>query len=555
MKFRKIIFEEHPIMGNISFDFTDKDGQTVDTVILAGENGCGKTVLLEELYNYNPSILYDRKYGKITAEIELSSSEIELLKKNPVLKSFGVNDIYSSIIVVKQDFSIKGNWEQSVVSFFSAVDKKERISGYVLSQNNNNLFKPVFSDVGINFTPETIRSVASSNIDEEIQGANRSSKNVATEITQLLIDIDNLDNGDLARWVKKHPGLAPSEDVQSIRMKRFTHAFYSIIPNKRFDGIDNENGHKVVYFEEYGKRMPIEKLSSGEKQIVFRGGFLLKNQKTTEGSVVLVDEPEISLHPKWQLQIMSFLKNLFMRNGQQTSQIIVATHSPFIIHNRTRNNDKVIVIKKNNDGVITVCENPEYYSWSEERLVQEAFNVKPLLEENKINVFLEGETDEKYYNKAMDVFGIDRDKISFKWIGRNIDKGKSENTGDKALNHAVSFFKANPEMTSSPIVMLYDCDTNKPSEDEGIVHVRMMTPNLENITYKKGVENLLNLPDDFDKDKFYKNTEKTDEYGAVTISQSLDKMMLCEYICSLDNTNLSTILKNISDEIQKLLLI
>lgn len=555
MKFRKISFRDHSILGDITFDFTDKDGNTVDTIILAGENGCGKSVLLEELFNYDTTSLLRNKSGIIEAEIELNESEINFLKKKDSLKNVAKSINNDYIFLIKTDYTNKNTVNQSVVSYHSISGNKVEDSGFILGYNGKSVFRPIFSDAEISFTPHNINAVTSSNIDEDVVGSIRSAKDLATEITQLLIDIDNLDNSYLAQWVEQNPGIAPPEEVKRHRLKRFTKAFDSMFPNKRFVGIDNVQGHKTVYFEEYGKRMPIEKLSSGEKQIVFRGGFLLRNQKTTEGSVVLVDEPEISLHPKWQLQIMSFLKALFMRNGQQTSQIIVATHSPFIIHNATRNNDKVIVIKKNNDGVITVCENPEYYSWSEERLVKEAFNVKPLLEDNKTNVFLEGETDELYFNKAIDVFGIDREKISFKWIGRNIDKGKTENTGDKALNHAVSFFKANPEMTSSPIIMLYDCDTNKPSEDEGNVHVRMMTPNPKNMTYKKGVENLLNLPDDFDKDKYYKTTEKTDAYGALTTSQSLDKMMLCEYICSLDNSNLSAILNNINDEIQKLLLI
>ena len=55
MKFRNITFENHPILGNCQLDFTNTDGSTVDTIIIAGENGCGKTVLLNELFEYNPS--------------------------------------------------------------------------------------------------------------------------------------------------------------------------------------------------------------------------------------------------------------------------------------------------------------------------------------------------------------------------------------------------------------------------------------------------------------------------------------------------------------------
>lgn len=41
-KVRKIQFIEHPILKNMEFNFVGRDGKTVDTVIFAGENGCGK---------------------------------------------------------------------------------------------------------------------------------------------------------------------------------------------------------------------------------------------------------------------------------------------------------------------------------------------------------------------------------------------------------------------------------------------------------------------------------------------------------------------------------
>lgn len=104
----------------------------------------------------------------------------------------------------------------------------------------------------------------------------------------------------------------------SIRMKRFINAFHSMFETKRFKAVENINGQITVIFEEYGKEMSIDKLSSGEKQIVFRGGFLLKDKKSLEGAYILIDEPEISLHPKWQLKILPFIKKLFTNDrGRQ----------------------------------------------------------------------------------------------------------------------------------------------------------------------------------------------------------------------------------------------
>lgn len=68
-------------------------------------------------------------------------------------------------------------------------------------------------------------------------------------------------------------------------------------------------------------------MSSGEKQIIYRGGFLLKDAAAMNGAFVFIDEPEISLHPRWQ-KIMDYYKGIFTdENGIQTSQIFVVTHS------------------------------------------------------------------------------------------------------------------------------------------------------------------------------------------------------------------------------------
>ncbi len=49
-KIRKISFHAHPILGNLILDFCDLSGNACDTVIFAGENGTGKSTILNELY-------------------------------------------------------------------------------------------------------------------------------------------------------------------------------------------------------------------------------------------------------------------------------------------------------------------------------------------------------------------------------------------------------------------------------------------------------------------------------------------------------------------------
>lgn len=66
-----------------------------------------------------------------------------------------------------------------------------------------------------------------------------------------------------------------------------------------------------------------EDLSAGEKQLVSL--FVYTRLQTKSRSIVLIDEPELSLHVSWQRK---FLENLLENNS---SQYILSTHSPFII--------------------------------------------------------------------------------------------------------------------------------------------------------------------------------------------------------------------------------
>lgn len=51
MKIKRIEFKNHKVLGNLVLDFCDNRGKAVDTVIIAGENGTGKSTLLQELFS------------------------------------------------------------------------------------------------------------------------------------------------------------------------------------------------------------------------------------------------------------------------------------------------------------------------------------------------------------------------------------------------------------------------------------------------------------------------------------------------------------------------
>ena len=107
--------------------------------------------------------------------------------------------------------------------------------------------------------------------------------------------------------------------------------FTNILNERRFTHktiqIDREKG---FYFRtNKGKELELTQLSSGEQHEVVLLFELIFNAK--QNILVLIDEPEISLHVNWQKE---FLKDLLRIIEIQNIQVLIATHSPSIINGR-----------------------------------------------------------------------------------------------------------------------------------------------------------------------------------------------------------------------------
>ena len=82
-----------------------------------------------------------------------------------------------------------------------------------------------------------------------------------------------------------------------------------------------------VTLYENGRRMNLEIMSSGEKHDFMMFYHLIFNSR--RGSLVLIDEPEISLHIEWQESYIDRLAQICKMNSLQA---IIATHSPHIVN-------------------------------------------------------------------------------------------------------------------------------------------------------------------------------------------------------------------------------
>ncbi|MFP2906051.1 AAA family ATPase [Pyxidicoccus sp. 3LFB2] len=99
----------------------------------------------------------------------------------------------------------------------------------------------------------------------------------------------------------------------------------------RFDSISNEGR---ILFDVQGRKVPTVALSDGYRSVLALAGdlvwrliqaFPFSDNPLHEEGVVLIDELDIHLHPRWQRHIAGWLRAQF-----PNVQFIVATHSPFV---------------------------------------------------------------------------------------------------------------------------------------------------------------------------------------------------------------------------------
>jgi energy-coupling factor transporter ATP-binding protein EcfA2 len=91
--------------------------------------------------------------------------------------------------------------------------------------------------------------------------------------------------------------------------KKTSQIFFNILDNK---------GRKI------DSNRDLENLSSGEKQILILLTYIKYNLNL---NLFIIDEPELSLHPKWQGEFLAAVEKIMPKDAQ----LILATHSPEIV--------------------------------------------------------------------------------------------------------------------------------------------------------------------------------------------------------------------------------
>jgi len=298
MKIGGLHIVNHPFFGTMDIDFTDPDQNPLNTVVLAGINGSGKTTLLQFIQEVIQKwVTYHRDH---TVFVLFTPFEANIMESSERKRK-----IYAGLKMAENPFS--------------------RYSEKVIDKSREDLPKIIFLPSEVNFNTIEITNKPYS---YKYRFFNQLNENIAKSIPDYfgtLIDKKVYENEDIP----------PKESIRQV-CKEINAVFGKLELESEIIGLKKDGSRMPVFRNKSGKEFDITGLSSGEKQLFFR--VMSLKMLEANNSIILVDEPEISLHPAWQQKILKVYENIGKNN-----QVIVATHSPHIIASTAKENVKILV--------------------------------------------------------------------------------------------------------------------------------------------------------------------------------------------------------------------
>ena len=315
MKIKNLHIKEFKGLRDISINF-EKNDEPLDLVVLAGSNGSGKTRILESILRYfqdhinykrnniEAGIFYEEKEKNCISNVQDFFYGLEYFSYHEVN-----NPLYEKHIEIKNKLDI--------------------------------LPKIIYVPTEINFQK---MDVASTTLVQEYKFINIVN-------TNLIKDIPSYIATKMISAMLKNKNEKVG-DVQKKVFNEINEIFENLSIDVKVEDISQDGRNITLFTNSLGDEFDINELSSGEKQLFLR--TLAIKMLNPENSIILIDEPELSLHPKWQQRIVDVYRKIGKNN-----QIIIATHSPHILGSVRKEN--IMLLDKDDEGKIVVRTGDELY--------------------------------------------------------------------------------------------------------------------------------------------------------------------------------------------------
>jgi len=278
-----------------------------DTNVLVGKNGSGKSTILKTIYSLLKQNIHNSTFPGQEFTITLGNKEKAYIKS--ACMDLEPSLLSKVIDIVTSKKSKKGSKKN---------ETNERLTDLIdyINTNYSNSFKLNAASIGtinVDHDSDYLKSLNIEFISTAIMSANSINEIKKTDgVKSTIINLEMVSELDQLK-----------KNKDESRLKNFIKVINSFFAdtdksaqyqNEEMNFIDLKTNEKIT----------IDKLSSGETQLLF---ILIKVFNTSnENTLLLMDEPEISLHLKWQEQLISSIREL-----NNKCQLIIVTHSPAII--------------------------------------------------------------------------------------------------------------------------------------------------------------------------------------------------------------------------------
>ena len=333
MKIKNLHIKEFKGLRDISINF-ENNNKVLNLAVLAGTNGSGKTRVLESILDYFQKIV-NHIENENGAEIFFETDEQNCL-----------NQGYNPYMLYQ------------ILNYYNDENTFER--GRKVVEKNLKVFpKIIYVPTEINFqkveiaSPMLVQEYSFLNIVDSILIKDVPSY-IATRIMKMANEQEN----------------TPMREIRAAVFKEINEIFEILDLDIKISGISKNAKSVPIFTNSAGDKFDINELSSGEKQLFLR--TLAIKMLNPENSIILIDEPELSLHPKWQQRIVDVYRKIGKNN-----QIIIATHSPHILGSVRKEN--IMLLDKDGDGKIVVRTGDELYdSYGQptERILEDIMGLK-----------------------------------------------------------------------------------------------------------------------------------------------------------------------------------
>ena len=330
MKIKKVLISNYKNLKNLEMNF-EKNGEILDLVVLTGSNGSGKTRILECVLSCFENYI-NSNYQENKNRLDISFQENEK-------KCFEGNFDLGMFFKILNSY----NWKKAEPFILGDDSKKDDFfeKEKILSDNLKIFPKIIYVPTEINFQK---MNTASTTLVQKYKFINIVDTNlikdipsyIATKIITAIFQNKNKKVGEVQKKV--------FDEINEI--------FGILDIDVKIEDISQDGRNIPIFKNSAGEKFDINELSSGEKQLFLR--TLAIRMLNPENSIILIDEPELSLHPKWQQRIVDVYRKIGKSN-----QIIIATHSPHILGSVKKEN--IMLLDKDDEGKIVVKTGDELY--------------------------------------------------------------------------------------------------------------------------------------------------------------------------------------------------